>query len=142
VNRKKVEWQSEHDAVVEASGRTYASWAAKGYGIATNPGGLKNLSVGPSNNLRYPDIVIWRPKTPGASTGTATIIEEIETSDSVTDDEANQWVDYASLGIATFNLVVPVSKKADALEIVRRKRIVGITRVQGYYFQLRQIRFD
>jgi len=139
---RKSQWQGEHDAVVEASSRTYANWSAKGYGIATNPDGSKNRFVGTPNNLRYPDIVVWFPNSPGANTGTAKIIEEIETEDSVTDDEADQWADYASLGVETFNLVVPVSKKSAALEIIRRRRIVGITRVQGYYFRQGQVRFD
>jgi hypothetical protein len=142
MKRRKSQWQSEHDAVVEASGRTYSSWSAKGYGIATNPGGSKNGFVGPPAKLRYPDVVLWRPNSPGASTGTVTVIEEIETEDSVTDDEADQWADYASLGVETFNLVAPFSKKPAALEIIRRRKIVGITRIQGYYFQQGQVRFD
>jgi hypothetical protein len=139
---RKSQWQSEHDAVVEASGRTYSSWSAKGYCIATNPGGSKNGFVGPPGNLRYPDIVVWRPSSPGATTGTVKVIEEIETEDSVRDDEADQWADYASLGVETFNLVVPISKKPAAFEIIRRRKIAGITRIQGYYSQQGQVRFD
>jgi hypothetical protein len=139
---RKIQWQSEHDAVVEASGRTYTDWSAKGFGVATNPGPSKNRFVGPADNLRYPDVIVWRPNSLGASTGVAKIIEEIETEDSVTGDEADQWADYASLGVETFNLVVPVSKKTAALEIIRRMKIVGVTRVQGYYFQQGQVRFD
>ncbi len=139
---RKTQWQGEHDAVVEASGRTYANWSAKGFGVATNPGPSKNRLVGSADNLQYPDVIVWRPNSPGANTGVAKIIEEIETEDSVTGDEADQWADYASLGVETFNLVVPVSKKTAAREIIRRKKIVGITRVQGYYFQHGQVRFD
>lgn len=142
MNARKTQWQGEHDAVVEASGRTYSSWSAKGYGIATNPGGSKNGFVGPPTNLRYPDVVLWRPVSPGANMGTVTVIEEIETEDSVTDTEADQWADYASLGVETFNLVVPVSKKAAALEIIRRRKIVGITRVQGYYVHQGHVSFE
>jgi hypothetical protein len=139
---RKTQFQGEHDAVVEASARTYADWSVKGFGVATNPGPSKNRFVGSADSPQYPDVIIWRPNSPGASTGVAKIIEEIETDDSVTGDEADQWADYASLGIETFNLVVPVSKKTAALEIIRRKRIVGITRVQGYQFQHGQVLFD
>ena len=142
MKRRRLEWQSEHDAVVEASGRTYASWSARGYGIATNPGGSKNGFVGPPNKVRYPDVVIWKPESPNANTGTVAVIEEVETEDSVTDEEADQWADYASLGIETFNLVVPRSKKLAAVEIIRKRGIVGITRVQGYYFQQGRVRFE
>ena len=110
--------------------------------MATNPGGSKNGFVGPPGNLRYPDIVVWRPSSPGASAGKASVIEEIETEDSVTNDEADQWADYGSLGVETFNLVVPATKKQAALEIIRRRKILGVTRIQGYYFQQGQVRFN
>jgi hypothetical protein len=142
MGRRRSQGQSEHDAVVEASGRTYTSWSSRGFGVAVNPDGTKKQSVGPPNDLRYPDVIVWRPKSPGASTGTATVIEEIETEDSVTDEEADQWADYASLGVETFHLVVPVSKKPVAFEIIRRRKIVGISKVQGYYFERGQVRFE
>src|SRR5260370_9594275 len=142
MRERKSQLLGEHDAVIEASGRTYADWSARGFGVATKPGSSKNRSVGSADNPQYPDVIVWRPNSPGASTGVAKIIEEIETEDSVTSNEADQWADYASLGVETFNLVVPVSKKTAALEIIRRMKIVGITRVQGYYFQQGQVRFD
>jgi hypothetical protein len=70
------------------------------------------------------------------------VIEEIETEDSVTEQEAEQWADYGSLGVATFNLVVPASCKDAALEIIRRKKIRGITRVQAYYTRNGRVEFE
>lgn len=115
--------QSEHDDVVRASSRTYSKLQAEGYQVAINPDGEKNRSVGPPGNPRYPDVIVWKPKEPGSSSGTAKIIEEIETSDSVNEEEAKQWEDYAGLGVETFSLIVPKEKCAEAAEIVRKKAI-------------------
>lgn len=139
---RRGEIQSEHDAVVSASARTYAGWTNKGFVVSVNPNGQKNQSVGPSQSPRYPDVLVWEPNKPGSSSGRAHVIEEIETDDSVTDQEAAQWFDYGSLGVATFNLVVPVSRKSYALEIIRRKAISGVTRVQGYYVRNGRIEFE
>jgi hypothetical protein len=87
-------------------------------------------------------VLVWEPDSPGSSSGKARIIEEIETDDSVNDREAAQWSDYGSLGISTFNLVVPVNRKNDALEIIRRKGISGITKLQGYYIRNGRIEFE
>lgn len=134
--------QSEHDAVIEASAGTYGQWQANGYVVSTNPDGERRLPVGSADNPRYPDIVVWMPKYRGSSNGTAEVIEEIETETSVTEQEADQWADYASLGVSQFNLVVPRSKKADALLIIQKKRILGISKVQGYYISQGRIYFD
>lgn len=134
--------QSEHDAVVSASARTYSGWTNKGCKVSVNPNGQKNQYVGKSESPLYPDVVIWQPQSSGSCSGRAHIIEEIETEDSVTDQEAGQWADYGALGVATFNLVVPARCKDDALEIIRRKKIRGITRVQGYYARNGRIEFE
>src|SRR2546427_12966390 len=98
--------QSEHDAVVSASARTYSGWANKGFKVSVNPNGQKNQFVGTSGSRLYPDVVVWEPHSSGSSSGKAHIIEEIETDDSVNEQEAAQWAEYGSLGISTFNLVV------------------------------------
>ena len=134
--------QSEHDVVIEASARTFGQWQANGYVVSTNPDGKRRLPVGPADNPRYPDIVVWMPKYPGSTNGTAEVIEEIESEGSVTEQEADQWAGYASLSVSQFNLVVPRSKKADALLIIQKKRILGISKIQGYYFSQGRIYFD
>jgi hypothetical protein len=136
------EKQSEHDAVVSASARTYAGWANKGFKVSVNPNGQKNQFVGASESPLYPDVVIWEPHSSGSSSGKAHIIEEIETDDSVNEREAAQWSDYGSLGISTFNLVVPAGRQGDAHEIIRRKGIAGVTRVQGYHVRNGRIEFE
>jgi len=134
--------QSEHDAVVSASARTYSGWTNKGFKVSVNPNGQKNQFVGKSESPLYPDVVVWEPHSSGSSSGKAHIIEEIETDDSVNEQEAGQWSDYGSMGISTFNLVVPASRKNDAVEIIRRKGISGVTRVQGYYIRNGRIEFE
>ena len=142
MGRRRTAGQSEHDAVVLASARTYADWKNKGFVVSVNPDGQKNQSIGSDQKPRYPDVLVWRPNTPGASSGRAHIIEEIETDDSVTEEEAGQWADYGSLGVETFSLVVPVELRDDALEIIRRRGISGITRVQGYWVRNGRIEFQ
>ena len=134
--------QSEHDAVVLASARTYSGWTNKGFKVSVNPNGQKNQFVGKSESPLYPDVVVWEPHSSGSASGKAHIIEEIETEDSVTEQEAGQWADYGSLGVATFNLVVPARCRDDALEIIRRNKIRGITRVQAYYARNGRIEFE
>ena len=115
--------QSEHDKVVNASASTYPDLEKKGYKISVNPNGEKNLGLGPDNNKQYPDVIVGKPESPGSGSGTAEIIEEIETEESVSDDEAEQWKDYADLGIKTFRLIVPKSKASDAKKIVEKNKI-------------------
>jgi hypothetical protein len=141
--RRTPQAQSEHDSIVALSARSYGSTAAaNGYGVDTNPNGQKNRSVGPDGNARYPDVIMWKPESPGSTRGIAEVIEEIETGDSVTEAEASQWADYASLNVRVFNLVVPNAKKQAALELIRRKGISGITKVQGYSFYQGSVQFD
>lgn len=135
--------QSEHDSIVALSAASYgSSAAAKGYGVETNPDGHKNRSVGPDGKARYPDVIVWKPEHPGSARGVAEVIEEIETADSVTEEESSQWADYAALNVKVFNLVVPTGKKQAALELIRRNGITGITKVQGYSFYQGSVQFD
>ena len=114
-------FQSEHDKVVRASANTYGKKIAEGCQVGINPGSEHNVYLGGEGNPRYPDVVVWRPRSPGASSGTAEIIEEIETADSVTEAEADQWVDYGALFSGRFFLVVPAGWERHALSIVRKK---------------------
>lgn len=98
--------QSEHDLVVCASAETYPSTDR----VFTNPNGERNYSV----QGQYPDIVVLR------SLGgyQETIIEEIETEDSVnTIERERQWKGYACLG-CTFHLVVPRCMVAIARDLI------------------------
>ncbi|MBP6919502.1 MAG: hypothetical protein KBC23_00725 [Candidatus Omnitrophica bacterium] len=131
--------ESEHDRIVSASAATYGEMQRKGYKVSTNPGGEKNQFVGPASNPRYPDVVVWLPDSLGSARGTAVIIEEIETAESVSDSEAEQWKDYGSLGIK-FLLIVPSKYCDEALRLIS-KHNVNVSEVWYYYYELGNTKF-
>lgn len=132
--------QSEHDRVIAASARTYWKMEQQGYQVSTNPGPQKNCAVGGTRAL-YPDVVVVKPETPGSSRGTAVIIEEVETADSVTETEAKQWQNFASLGIGTFRLIVPTTSTREALALVQQFRI-AVNEIWGYFFESGEVKFQ
>lgn len=133
--------QSEHDKVLKASVDTYSEMLKKGYKVSINPGSEKNISVGSESSLQYPDVVVWKPYRSGAATGKAYIIEEIETSDSVTEEESKQWKDYSLLEIDKFILVVPKKQVFQASQIVKKKEI-SVNEIWYYYFKNNTVRFS
>lgn len=134
------ESQSEHDTVVRESAKTYSDMVSKGCKVAINPDGEKNQRVGPESNPRYPDIIVWRPENPYSSSGKAEVIEEVETADSVTEEEAKQWKDYGSLGIK-FILTVPKGYAKEAARIVDAKS-ANVTEIWHYYSENGGIKFQ
>ena len=68
------------------------------YDIYTNPGQEKNVSIGEN----YPDIIMTEKNRENVE-----FILEVETEDSITIIEANQWKKYTKEINATFYLVVP-----------------------------------
>lgn len=131
--------RSEHDRIVSASAATYGNMVSKGYKVSINPGGEKNQFVGPEFNPRYPDVVVWMPDSFGSTKGKAAIIEEIETADSVTDSEAEQWKDYGSLGVK-FLLVVPKGYCEEALRLIT-KYAANVSEIWCYYYEYGSIKF-
>jgi len=123
--------QEEHDEIVEASAKTYSEMEEKGYKVSTNPNGEKNHGW-PKKDL-YPDVIVWKPESPGANSGRAVVIEEIETDESVDSDEAEQWKDYAELGVETFRLIVPEGEVDSAREIIEEEKI-EIDELWSYYY--------
>jgi|SRR3972149_1831574 len=113
--------QSTHDNVVRTCLNTYRSLQEQGYKVDINPGSEKNRLVRPSNPL-YPDVVVWKPEYPGSTKGQAEIIEEVETSSSVTPSEASQWRDLGSLGVK-FILTVPQGSEDNARKIVNDEKV-------------------
>ena len=124
--------QSEHDRVVRASATTYGEWERKGYKVGINPGREKNFFAGSDLNPCYPDVVVWMPDYLGSTRGKASIIEEIETANSITDSEAEQWKDYGSLGIK-FLLVVPKRYCTETSHLVSKYN-VNVFEIWYYYF--------
>ena len=113
--------QQIHDRVVEASANTYAESIEQGYKVSTNPGATKSQKVGGEPGL-YPDVIVWMPDTNNPSSGKAIIIEEIETEDTVNENEASQWLKFGELGIK-FQLIVPFSHASIALQLVQNQQI-------------------
>jgi hypothetical protein len=113
--------QSEHDQVVRASAATYNQLLQQGYKVGINPGAETNQQVGSGN---YPDVIVWKPNPPPKQNeGTAVIIEEIETEDSVTANEAAQWKKFGELSVSKFILIVPATKIREALALVQSERV-------------------
>lgn len=123
--------QEEHDEVVKISSKTYSEMEEKGYKVSTNPNGEKNWGW-PQEGL-YPDVVVWEPERPRVNSGKAVVIEEIETSESVNSDEAEQWKEYAELEIETFRLIVPKDEVDSAKEIIKKEKI-EIDELWSYYY--------
>jgi hypothetical protein len=107
----------DHDSVVRASVGSYSTLRSQGFEVTINPGSDKNRYVGGDDNPRYPDVIVWKPEYPGATRGTAIIIEEIETENSVSYTEGEQWKDFGALGIK-FLLSVPRGKEYAAKQII------------------------
>lgn len=131
--------RSGHDRIVRASAATYGELVSKGYKVSINPGGEKNQFVGPEFNPLYPDVVVWLPDSFGSTKGEAAIIEEIETADSVTDLEAEQWKDYGNLGVK-FLLVVPKGYCVEALRLISQYQ-ANVSELWYYYYENNDIKF-
>jgi hypothetical protein len=73
----------------------------------------------------YPDIVAVKDKTVVA-------IGEVETEESVNEEEARQWISYAAFKI-NFYLYVPKSKVSDAVNLIKSKKI-GVAGLRSYEY--------
>ena len=85
------------------------------YDIYINPGLEKNAGIGEN----YPDVIMTEK-----GTKTVKFILEVETSDSVTNDEAlKQWKKYATEINASFYIVVPIQSLNKAKELCQKNNI-------------------
>jgi hypothetical protein len=115
--------QSDHDKAVRLLAVRWADPSR--YNISVNPNGQKNFFVGPTN---YP-VVAW---TVQGGRNVAVWIVEVETSDSVDEAEARQWLRYSATGVP-LSLAVPVGSGSTALEISRR---VGVSVAKVFEYQV------
>jgi len=136
---KRISSQSEHDRVTEASAGTYSQLTQQGYKVTTNPGNQQNRFVGSPEHL-FPDVIVWKPDQNDPNKGQAIIIEEIETSESVNQNEVEQWRKYAALGVSKFILIVPASYASEAHRLVQINNI-RVTEIWYYTFQYQQVYF-
>jgi hypothetical protein len=122
--------QTIHDSIVQAAAERLD---ATKYTVYINPGQQKNTAVG----SEYPDIVV----TPKGSNVVQFIIE-VETADSVNENEAVQWKTYSQLG-GTFYILVPHGSLQAARSICFRRAIAA--RFASYWWDENrqvQIRYD
>jgi len=106
--------QSLHDRVIQAVATVQTEYDAH-----CNPGQEHNVSVEIDGQDVYPDLVLCQ-----RGTMTVAHLVEIETGESVTDNEAAQWAQYAR-GPGQFWLLVPSEQLATAQAICRRRGIAA-----------------
>jgi hypothetical protein len=131
--------QTEHDKVVEASASTYSQLTQQGYQVTTNPGNQHNRYVGVDPQL-FPDVIVWKPDQTNPNKGQAIIIEEIETSETVNQNEVDQWRGFAALGVSKFILIVPANNASEAHRLVQLNNI-RVTEIWYYTIQNNQVYF-
>lgn len=98
------------------------------YDVYVNPGGEKNVPINPSNPI-YPDIVVLEK---GYGTRTAIAIAEVETVDSITEEEATQWLQYAATKIP-FYLYVPAGY-ANQTSVLLEAKGIKISGLRTYRY--------
>ncbi len=89
------------------------------YDVYTNPNGEKNAYVGPESDPLYPDIVVLEK---GYGQRNAISIGEVETADSINEEEANQWSEYAATKIP-FYLYVPAGHAEETRNLLNTNSI-------------------
>lgn len=112
---------SVHDKVIA---KIKAWKEGQGRYVVTNPGQEKNSegSVKRDDQTVYPDVVV-RPKKGEPIDG----LYEVETPDSIDEEEADQWKTY-NAGKSSFYLVVPGGYVQKAKDLIR-----GFT-IAGFYY--------
>lgn len=103
--------QSEHDNVIQAA---YNGLDKTGHDVYINPGQTKNTSVAGY----YPDIIITNK-----GDNKVKFIIEVETADSINQNEVEQWINYSTKISGTFYLLVPYASKNVAESLCRQNGI-------------------
>jgi hypothetical protein len=120
------EKQREHDLIVNTS---YKTWIDRGDVKAfANPGEDHNFAVA---GIYYPDIVVLDKNN------NLYLIEEVETEETVIQEEVEEWKQFSSFGVL-LNLIVPEEKREEALKLISG---ISNIRVQTYTFKNGQLEF-
>ena len=122
MSRRTETTQSEHDRVIEAWARRVSERFGKQVEVSTNPGNLKRFQVGREDNPRFPDVLVWRSDSADGRDGTAELVAEVETADSLNEGEVAEWAAYGKLP-APFHLVVPAGAEEEAIRLVKKKAV-------------------
>ena len=120
------EEQTEHDLVIEAAVEQFANSAK--FRLQANPGTEMNVAVG----HQYPDIVVTQK---GSSK--VRFVIEVETTDTVGDQELNHWRTLAGLGPPLY-MITPYAATPDAERLCLT---AGIKCHHGYYHKDEMGRF-
>ena len=125
--------QAEHDRVIEAWAQIASRRYAKDAQVSTNPGNQRRAQVGlAAEEPRFPDVLVWRSDAAAGRDGTAELVAEVETADSLNDEEASEWAAYGKLP-APFHLVVPVGAEEETIRLVKKKA-VRVSQLWSYEF--------
>lgn len=122
------------DAVIRASASTYSpnELANRGLKIDLNVSSNKDKRfVGDNSNQVYPDLVVWRPDFPGATTGQAVVVEAIETVHTLSLFPLTKWRVLASLGVR-FNLIIPIASLQNVRQILEVNGLATGIIIQTY----------
>ncbi len=126
MSKRSEEKQREHDLIVRTS---YKTWVERGDVRAyQNPGDEHNFSVAGSY---FPDVVVMDLNN------NLYLVEEVETEETVTSEELEEWKHFAGFGVL-LNLIVPEGKKDEALRLIDG---ISNIRLQTYTFKNGQLEF-
>jgi hypothetical protein len=128
--RRTASSQSEHDRVIEAWAQIAARRFSGDVQVGTNPGDLRRIQVGPDDDARFPDILVWRAEAGDGRDGTAELVAEIETADTLAVNEVSEWAAYGRL-MVPFHLIVPVGSEEQAIRLLK-KRSVRVSQLWSY----------
>jgi len=123
---RQEEEQTEHDLVIEATVEQFANSAK--YVILPNPGTERNAAVG----HQYPDIVVTE-----RGSAKVRLVIEVETTDTVGEQELAHWRALAGLGPPLY-LLTPYAATPDAERLCAT---AGIKCHHGYYHKDEMGRF-
>jgi hypothetical protein len=132
--------QNEHDRVVRAWAQVLEKGLTGGCRVSTNPGTDRSAQVGSVHEPRFPDVVVWRAEAGDGRDGTAELIAEVETSDTLTEGKVvSEWTGYARVP-APFYLVVPEGFETKAIHLLR-KTPVRVSQLWSYRIEGHEIMF-
>jgi ribosomal 30S subunit maturation factor RimM len=118
--------QKEHDSVIEAA---YFNLDKVNHHVYKNPDQQRNTSIILKNNEHYyPDLIIT-----SVYDTTVKFIIEVETKDSLNNNEVQQWQKFSQLG-GTFYILVPFVSKSLTELLCRQNDIkarIGTYRLQN-----------
>lgn len=117
--------KNKHDEIITS---VESILTKKGHLVRTNPSTSKKHGVRRGDELFYPDLYVYEIRSSGEK-DVVTRLYEVETEQTVNDDEAkDQWKKFAE-GASDFYLVIPKVSVDEAESLVKKYGII----VKDYY---------